>query len=64
MVDDQYRHQHSVHRTPNGQEALLVLLTSALAVPIQLGYLTMMKMALPYTLTMTTVSLLAVWLLF
>lgn len=49
--------------TPNGQAALLFLLTSALAVPIRLGYLTMMKMALPYTITMTSVSLLAVWLL-
>jgi len=49
--------------TPNGQAALLFLLTSALAAPIRLGYLTMMKMALPYTITMTTVSFLAVWLL-
>lgn len=49
--------------TPNGQAALLFLLTSALAPVIRLGYLRMMLMALPYTVTMTTASLLAVWLL-
>jgi Na+:H+ antiporter, NhaB family len=49
--------------TPNGQAALLFLLTSALAAPIRLGYLTMMRMAFPYAVTMTAVSLAAVWLL-
>jgi Na+:H+ antiporter, NhaB family len=47
--------------TPNGQAALLFLLTSAIAAPIRLGYVTMLKMALPYTITMTTISLLMVW---
>jgi Na+:H+ antiporter, NhaB family len=45
--------------TPNGQAAFLFLLTSALAAPIRLGYLTMLKMALPYTITMTVVSAVA-----
>lgn len=47
--------------TPNGQAALLFLLTSALAPVIRLGYVTMLKMALPYTITMTTIALLMVW---
>ena len=48
--------------TPNGQAALLFLLTSALAAPIQLGYMRMLVMALPYTISLTTISLLMVWL--
>lgn len=45
--------------TPNGQAAFLFLLTSALAPVIRLSYLEMMKLALPYTITMTAVGLLA-----
>jgi NhaB family Na+:H+ antiporter len=45
--------------TPNGQAAFLFLLTSALAPLIRLGYLQMMWMALPYTLTMSASGLLA-----
>ncbi|MFA5938203.1 MAG: sodium/proton antiporter NhaB [Sinimarinibacterium sp.] len=46
--------------TPNGQAAFLFLLTSALAPLIRLGYLQMLWMALPYTITMSTTGLLAV----
>ncbi|MGE4062263.1 MAG: sodium/proton antiporter NhaB [Rhodospirillaceae bacterium] len=46
--------------TPNGQAAFLFLLTSALAPLIRLGYGRMMWMALPYTVVMTPVGLLAV----
>jgi len=46
--------------TPNGQAAFLFLLTSALAPLIRLSYGGMVWMALPYTVTMTTVALLAV----
>jgi len=46
--------------TPNGQAAFLFLLTSALAPLIRLGYLRMLWMAVPYTITMTTAVLLAV----
>ena len=46
--------------TPNGQAAFLFLLTSGLAPLIRLGYLRMLVMALPYTITMTTTGLLAV----
>ena len=50
--------------TPNGQAAFLFLLTSLLAPLIRLGYMTMIWMALPYTVVMTAVGLLAViWLL-
>ena len=45
--------------TPNGQAAFLFLLTSALAPIIRLSYLEMMKLALPYTILMTTAGLLA-----
>jgi NhaB family Na+:H+ antiporter len=45
--------------TPNGQAAFLFLLTSALAPLIRLGYVRMLWMALPYTITMTTTGLLA-----
>ncbi len=46
--------------TPNGQAAFLFLLTSSLAPLIRLGYLTMVYKALPYTIAMTIVGLLAV----
>ena len=46
--------------TPNGQAAFLFLLTSALAPLIRLGYLRMLWMALPYTITMTATGLLSV----
>ena len=46
--------------TPNGQAAFLFLLTSALAPLIRLSYGRMVLMALPYTLTMSTVGLLSV----
>jgi len=45
--------------TPNGQAAFLFLLTSALAPLIRLSYVEMVKLALPYTVTMTTTGLLA-----
>jgi len=47
--------------TPNGQAAFLFLLTSALAPLIRLSYGKMVVMALPYTITMTTAGLLALW---
>ena len=46
--------------TPNGQAAFLFLLTSTLAPLIQLGYLRMVWMALPYFVVMTAVGLAAV----
>jgi len=46
--------------TPNGQAAFLFLLTSALAPLIRLSYGRMVWMALPYTITLSTVGLLAV----
>jgi NhaB family Na+:H+ antiporter len=46
--------------TPNGQAAFLFLLTSAIAPLIRLSYGTMVVMALPYTLVMTTVGYIAV----
>jgi len=46
--------------TPNGQAAFLFLLTSALAPLIRLSYGTMVWMALPYTIVMSTVGFLAV----
>jgi len=50
--------------TPNGQAAFLFLLTSPLAPLIRLGYVTMLRMALPYALTMTAAGVAAVaWLL-
>ncbi len=42
--------------TPNGQAAFLFLLTSALAPAIRLGYGTMVYMAIPYTVVLTTVG--------
>ncbi|MEL7021631.1 MAG: sodium/proton antiporter NhaB [Bacteroidota bacterium] len=46
--------------TPNGQAAFLFLLTSALAPLINLSYLRMVKMALPYTIVLGGVGLLCV----
>ncbi|GAA2028866.1 Na(+)/H(+) antiporter NhaB [Agromyces tropicus] len=46
--------------TPNGQAAFLFLLTSALAPLIRLGYVRMLWMALPYTITLTTTAMLAI----
>ncbi len=46
--------------TPNGQAAFLFLLTSALAPLINLSYLKMVKMALPYTIVLGGIGLLAV----
>lgn len=45
--------------TPNGQAAFLFLLTSGLAPLIRLSYLRMVWMALPYTVVLTVVGLLA-----
>ena len=45
--------------TPNGQAAFLFLLTSSLAPMIRLSYMEMVKLALPYTITMTGTGLLA-----
>ena len=42
--------------TPNGQAAFLFLLTSALAPLIQLGYVRMVIMAVPYTIVLTIVG--------
>ncbi len=47
--------------TPNGQAAFLFLLTSALAPLIRLSYGRMVYMALPYTVTMSTTGLAALW---
>ncbi len=47
--------------TPNGQAAFLFLLTSALAPLIRLSYGAMVRLALPYTVTMTATGLVAVW---
>jgi NhaB family Na+:H+ antiporter len=45
--------------TPNGQAAFLFLLTSAIAPLIRLSYGRMVYMAVPYTIVMTAVGLLA-----
>jgi NhaB family Na+:H+ antiporter len=45
--------------TPNGQAAFLFLLTSAIAPLVRLGYVRMLWMALPYTITLTTTAILA-----
>ena len=47
--------------TPNGQAAFLFLLTSALAPLIRLSYGKMVIMALPYTILMTLMGLIAVF---
>ena len=46
--------------TPNGQAAFLFLLTSAVAPLVRLSYGKMVVMALPYTIVMSTVGVLAV----
>tara|TARA_B100001175_G_scaffold289754_1_gene273704 strand:+ start:1207 stop:2712 length:1506 start_codon:yes stop_codon:yes gene_type:complete len=46
--------------TPNGQAAFLFLLTSSLAPLINLSYLRMVLMALPYTIVLTIVALISV----
>jgi len=46
--------------TPNGQAAFLFLLTSSLAPLINLSYLKMVKMALPYTIVLTLVGFFAI----
>lgn len=46
--------------TPNGQAAFLFLLTSALAPLIKLDYMTMVKMALPYTIVLSGVGFICV----
>jgi NhaB family Na+:H+ antiporter len=46
--------------TPNGQAAFLFLLTSAFAPLVRLSYVRMLKMALPYTITVTATGFLAV----
>lgn len=48
--------------TPNGQAAFLFLLTSALAPLIRLSYGRMVLLALPYTITLTIVGFLCVYL--
>ena len=47
--------------TPNGQAAFLFLLTSALAPLIRLSYVKMLWMALPYTIVMSGVGMLAIY---
>ena len=46
--------------TPNGQAAFLFLLTSSLAPLINLSYLRMVLMALPYTIVLTIIALISV----
>jgi len=46
--------------TPNGQAAFLFLLTSALAPLIRLSYGRMMYMALPYTIVLSSVGMIAI----
>ena len=46
--------------TPNGQAAFLFLLTSAVAPLLRLSYMKMVILALPYTIVMSIVGLLAV----
>jgi len=50
--------------TPNGQAAFLFLLTSALAPLIRLSYTKMMYMALPYTIVLSGVGMIAISLAF
>jgi len=50
--------------TPNGQAAFLFLLTSALAPLIKLDYMTMVKMALPYTIVLSGVGFICVKMFF
>ncbi len=46
--------------TPNGQAAFLFLLTSALAPLIRLSYVKMLWMALPYTIVLSCVGMIAI----
>lgn len=46
--------------TPNGQAAFLFLLTSAIAPKIRLGYMTMVYMAIPYTIILTIIAWIAI----
>lgn len=48
--------------TPNGQAAFLFLLTSSLAPVLKLSYGRMVKMALPYTIVLSVVGILGVYL--
>lgn len=50
--------------TPNGQAAFLFLLTSALAPLIRLSYMKMVAMAFPYTIVLSLVGGVAIWLQF
>ena len=50
--------------TPNGQAAFLFLLTSAAAPLINLSYMRMVYMALPYTVVLTVVALAAITIMF
>ncbi len=47
--------------TPNGQAAFLFLLTSALAPLIRLSYMKMLWMALPYTIVLSSVGMIAIY---
>lgn len=46
--------------TPNGQAAILFLLTSALAPLIRLSYVEMLWMAPPYTILLSLVGMIAI----
>ena len=50
--------------TPNGQAAFLFLLTSSVAPLIGLSYLRMVKLALPYTIVLSSVGLTAIFYFF
>ena len=47
--------------TPNGQAAFLFLLTSSLAPLIKLSYMQMVKLAFPYTVTMTATGAICIY---
>lgn len=49
--------------TPNGQAAFLFLLTSGVAQALRLSYGRMVRLALPYTVSMTFCGLVATWLM-
>jgi len=63
MSDDTSTNLPSV-ATPNGQAAFLFLLTSALAPLIRLSYVKMLWMALPYTIVLSIVGMIAIWVAF
>jgi len=50
--------------TPNGQAAFLFLLTSALAPLIRLSYVKMLWMALPYTIVLSGVAMIAILIIY